>query len=102
MTLKLKALSMGDEFAMNMVKHLPHITPSPRVPAAGIIRGFVSFFLHINNHGNLKSYIVNHKTIFSSLLNSSESVALTVDFHLPSITPSPRVPAASGCYGLAA
>jgi hypothetical protein len=92
---------MGDEFTMNMVKHLPHITPSPRVPAAGIIRGFVSFFDFVN-FDYYKGYSINIYAIFSSLLNSSESVALTVDFNLPSITPSPRVPAASGCYGLAA
>ncbi len=81
---------MGDEFTMNMVKHLPHITPSPRVPAAGIIRGFVSFFDFVYR-GVYKGFIINIiYTNFSSLLNSSESVALTVDFNLPSITPSPK------------
>jgi hypothetical protein len=65
----------------HLVTILPHVTPSPRVPAADQSCGLIS----LNSLESSPSF---------ALLGRDGSVECTRN-HLPHVTPSPRVPAAN-------
>jgi hypothetical protein len=72
------AYPQRDGLVERTVKNLPHVTPSPRVPAANPLHGPASRFLL----GSI------------ALLERDGLVKRTVK-NLPHVTPSPRVPAAN-------
>ena len=109
---------LRDGLAERTVRILPHVTPSPRVPAASMLRGLVSFLFAPHWRNGLAERTVSilphvtpsprvpaanwlcgsvspwtHGVLFPRFLGSG--LAVRTCSILPHVTPSPRVPAAS-------